>query len=236
MAKIVPDLSNRSVAIVAMGRSSKEYINEASFKGGKQALATETWAINTMGGIIQCDRVFMMDDPRRFFDTDLAGEMGNGMSGWLPFHPGPVYTCTLDPRVPNAVEFPLEEVMNTIGAAYFSTTVAYAVGFAIAANVKSISLYGYDFEYRDRAEGKEHGRACVEFLLSLAISKGIQVAVAEGCSLLDTDLPPGKKLYGYLEDVHAELTPEGKWKKVLLKTEEDEIVCTTDNCEKVKGA
>jgi len=52
----------KTVAIVAMGMSCHDYIQNATVKGSKDKIADEVWAINSMGGVIQCDRIFIMDD------------------------------------------------------------------------------------------------------------------------------------------------------------------------------
>ena len=100
---IIPDLSGKRVAIVAMGNSHAEFTKSSATNGDSSIFADEVWAINSMGGVIAHDRVFMLDPPSRFFDTEDSGSMTHGMRKWLPEHTGPVYTCVLDDRVPGAV-------------------------------------------------------------------------------------------------------------------------------------
>lgn len=189
----IPDLSDKTVAIVAMGLSHKEFILA---KTHSQPI-DEVWAINAMAGVVFHDRVFMMDPASRFLDSEDSGSQTGIMRSVLASHTGPIYTCELDDRCPGLVEYPLEEVVNSIGTWYLNNTVAYAIAFAIAAKVKQLMVYGVDFSYKGNVHFAEAGRACCEFLLSKAIDRGIKVGIAQGSSLLDTNVPSAEKLYGY---------------------------------------
>jgi hypothetical protein len=189
----VPNLEGKKVAIVAMGKSHGQYIMARTHSFDFD----EVWAINCMSGIIYHDRVFMMDPASRFLDSDDAGSQTGIMSKVLKEHKGPIYTCELDSRCPGLVEYPLEDVMNSCRTGYFNNTVAYAIGFAIAAKVAEIHLYGIDFSYKGYVHFAEAGRANCEFLLSIAISRGIKIGIAQESSLLDTNEPTKSKLYGY---------------------------------------
>lgn len=190
---MIPDLSGKKVAIVAMGKSHSQFVLA---KTHSQPI-DEVWAINAMAGVIYHDRVFMMDPASRFLDTEDAGTQTGIMRSVLASHPGPIYTCDLDKRCPGLVEYPLEDVMNACGTGYFNNTVAYAIGFGIAAKVAEMHLYGIDFSYKKVVHFAEAGRACCEFLLAKATERGIKVGVAQGSSLLDTNEPTISKLYGY---------------------------------------
>ena len=189
----IPDLKGKTVAIVAMGLSHREFILA---KTHSQPI-DEVWAVNAMSGVIFHDRVFMMDPASRFLDTEDAGTQTGIMRDVLKKHPGPIYTCQLDNRCPGLVEYPLEEVVNSLGTWYFNNTVAFAIAFAIAAKVEKLYMYGVDFSYKGNVHFAEAGRACCEFLLSKAIERGISVGVAESSSLLDNTTPVQEKLYGY---------------------------------------
>ena len=189
----VPKLEGKRVAIVAMGKSHGQFILAKTHS----IEFDEVWAINSMAGVIFHDRVFMMDPSSRFLDSDDSGTQTGIMAKVLKEHKGPIYTCELDDRCPGLVEFPLEEVMNECKTGYFNNTVAYAIGFAIAAKVSEIHLYGIDFSYKGYVHFAEAGRANCEFLLSIAINRGIKVGIAQDSSLLDTNEPVQSKLYGY---------------------------------------
>ena len=192
------DLKGASVALVGLGGSQREYTSSVA----NGAEYDEVWAINSMLAPIKHDRVFMMDPPSRFFDTDLAGKQTSALRRELPKHPGPIYTCELDDRVPGAVLFPLEKIIEKTGLCYFNNTVPYAIAFAIYHEIGKLFLYGIDYSYRTNLHMAEAGRACTEFWLSAAVARGMHVDVASSSSLLDTDVPIEEKLYGYhrLED------------------------------------
>jgi hypothetical protein len=195
---MVENLKEKSVAIIGLGSTHGEFTS--SLANGKTY--DEVWAINSMLVPIKHDRVFMMDPASRFLETENAGPQTNAMRRELGVHPGPIYTCTLDERVPGAVLYPLEEVVKDTGLCYFNNTVPYAIAFAIYHKVGKLYLYGMDYSYRSNIIMAEAGRACTEFWLSTAISRGIQIEIAYSSTLLDTNVPDAEKLYGYhrLED------------------------------------
>ena len=182
-----------SIAIVGLGNSFSEYIL-AKIRSHK---FDEVWAINSMSAVIYHDKCFMMDPPSRFLDTPNAGKQTNIMADRLKVKLGvPIFSCTLDKRCPDVVEFPLQEVLKKTGYAYLNNTVAYAIAYAIAEKVKELHLFGIDFTHKHIAFA-EAGRGCCEFWLALATTKGIKINVAHNSSLLDTNVPKDQKLYGY---------------------------------------
>jgi hypothetical protein len=217
----VPDLSGKTVAIVAMGKSHLEF---TLAKTHSQPI-DEIWAINAMGGVIFHDRMFMLDPASRFLDGEEAGSQTGLMREVLKRHPGPVYTCELDKRCPGLVEFPLADVVNAVGTWYINNTVAFAIAFAIAAKVKRMMVYGVDFSYKGNVHFAEAGRACCEFLLAKAIERGIEVGIAGSSGLMDTNVPPNEKLYGYhrLADQPVFSMEDGKFKQYKYSEVRDMI-------------
>ena len=187
-----------TVAIVAMGRSSGTYLSLASTSGTRRRVADETWAINSMGGVIEHDLLFHMDDCKiqEARAEKLPGENIAGMMSWLQAHPK-FMTSTPYDDYPGAVEYPLEEVINGIGGhIYLNGTVAYAVAYAIFIGVKKISMFGCDYTYSDLHKS-ESGRGCVEFLLGMASQLGIHIEIAQDSTLMDANVPDSCKPYGY---------------------------------------
>jgi len=217
----VPDLSGKIVAIVAMGKSSDQFILAKTHS----RQIDEVWAINAMAGVVFNDRVFMMDPASRFLDSEDAGNQTGLMRSILKAHPGPIYTCELDDRCPGLVEFPLEEVVNSVGTWYLNNTAAYAIAFAIAAKVKEIHIFGLDFSYKGNVHFAEAGRACCEFLLAKAVERGIRVGIAKSSSMMDTSLPIKEKLYGYhrLPDTFVFEDKDGKFVKRKYSELKDQI-------------
>jgi hypothetical protein len=171
-----------SIAIVGLGNSFSEYIL-AKIRSEK---FDEVWAINSMSGVIYHDKCFMMDPPSRFLDTPNAGKQTNIMADRLRQKINiPIFSCTLDKRCPDVVEFPLQEVIQKTGYAYLNNTVAYSFAYAISQKVSELHLYGIDFTHK-AVNFAEAGRACCEFWLAIAISKGIKVSTATNGSMLIT--------------------------------------------------
>lgn len=195
MAKKKDSLEGKTVAIVGLGGTYADYvlarINSQKFD--------EVWGINSIGAIVRVDRTFMMDPASRFLDDVKAGKQTGVAQEFLleTSNKGPIYSCELDERVPEIVEYPLQEVISDLQISYFNNTVAYALGFAIHKKVAKIHLYGIDFSYKANLNFAEAGRACCEFWCAIAISRGIQIEVAHRSGFLDTNVPENEKLYGY---------------------------------------
>lgn len=199
-----------TVAIVAMGPSHRDYLDECIAGTGRKSVADETWCINAMAGIIEHDRAFIMDALPYFEKASRDENPGlKGYATWLKAHPGPIYTQKVYPKFPGSVAYPLEDVLNTVGYAYANTTVAYAVMFAIHLGVKTLKLYGMDFTTMDNRAFAEAGRACVEYWLAVACARGIRVVISKSCSLCDQSM--GRRLYGY-STPPAITQVDGKWK------------------------
>lgn len=193
-APLVPD----HVVILGLGPSLEAYVDVAKRMGARRALADEVWGINAVGDVIACDRVFHMDDVRiQEIRAEAAPESNiAAMLKWLRTHPGPVYTSRPHAEYPGLVAYPLEEVINSCGVAYFNSTCAYAVAYAVHLGVRKISLFGCDFTYPN-AHQAEKGRACVEFHLGIAKARGIAIGLPPNTSLMDAIASDEDRIYGY---------------------------------------
>lgn len=202
------------VAILGMGPSVAQYLEITKRAGGRKKFCDETWGINAMGDVYACDRIFHMDDVRIQEVRAAARPDSNiaAMLEWMRQHPGPIYTSRLHPDYPGLVEFPLEEVINDLGYTYFNSTAAYAVAFAVAANVKKISLFGIDYTYAN-AHHAEKGRACLEFYLGIAAARGIKISIPRISSLMDACYPASEHTYGY-DTREVKLERQGERMKV----------------------
>lgn len=185
------------VAIAALGPSWVDYVNVVEAEGGRHALFDQTWVVNTFGDVLDHDMVWHMDDIRVQEARAAAGNAKIGaMLSWLKTHRGPVMTSRAYEDYPGAIEFPLEDVINTTGSAYFNSTPAYAVAYAIYKGAKAISCFGMDYTWPNAHEA-ESGRACVEFWLGRASQLGIEVRVGASSTLMDSREPLARRFYGY---------------------------------------
>lgn len=208
-------LKPKHVCIVGLGPSSSQYIAIAKGLGNRRKFCDETWAINAFGDVIQCDRIFHMDDVRVQEIRAKAKPDSNiaAMLEWMRKHPGPIITCRTHPKYPGLVEFPLEDVVNECPNGYFNSTAAYAVAYAIWLGVEKLSLFGCDFTYAD-AHDAEKGRACVEFWLGVASQRGIKISVPKTTSLLDACNSQDERFYGFSDTRKMRITREGERIKV----------------------
>jgi len=190
------------VVILGLGPSAEQYVDLCKRLGGRRRFADQVWAINALGDVVQCDLVFHMDDVRVQELRAQAAPQSNiaAMVDWLKTSPVPVITSRAHPAYPALREFPLEDVINALGYAYFNGTAAYAVAYAIFQGATKISLFGCDFSYANSHQA-EKGRGCLEFWLGFAAARGIELGFADRTSLLDTIDEPADdgvlNVYGY---------------------------------------
>lgn len=223
----------KHVVILGLGPTLEAYVDLVKRFGGRGRFCDEVWGLNAVGGVLQCDRIFHMDDVRIQEIRAAAKPQSNiaGMLDWLRVHPGPVYTSVppLGSQYRGLVAYPLQNVINAVGFAYFNSTAAYAVAFAIAAGVEKISLFGIDFTYPNSHQA-EKGRANVEFLLGIAAARGIEIALPGKTSLMDAI--EGEQLYGYdLVTVKVEQQAPGMPAMVTF-TDRDDPLPTAEEIER----
>lgn len=186
------------VTIIGLGPSLAQYSDLVKRLGGRRKYSDETWAINALGDLYACDRIFHMDDVRIQEIRAAARPESNiaVMLQWLKTTRIPVVTSRTHPDYPALVEFPLEAVINNLKYDYFNSTAAWAVAYAIHIGVEKISLFGCDYTYPD-AHDAEKGRACLEFWLGYAAARGIKIGMPQTTTLMDAIYPRQKRLYGY---------------------------------------
>jgi hypothetical protein len=216
---------DKSVVIVAMGRTHHEYTTSMSQRGTPYSVHGEVWTLNGMGEVLVADRYFLMDD---LAIQELRAEKNQyvrGIVAWAKRTTKPVYTTRKLPDYPTSVEYPLEHVLRvTGGRPYFTNSVPYMVALAIAEGFRQIAIYGCDYTYGHGDSRTEKGRACLEYWCGIAQAKGVDLYVPKSSSLLEGNT---QQLYGYwAEDVS--ISPEGtferKPKEVLPTAAEIEAI------------
>jgi SAM-dependent methyltransferase len=210
----VQDDEERHIAILGLGPSLDQYLEITKRLGGRSRFCHETWAINALGNVFDCDLVFHMDDVRIQAIRAEAAPASNiaAMLDWLKTSRVPVVTSRKHEDYPALVEFPLEDVLNHLGHDYFNSTAAYAVAFAIHTGATKISLFGMDYTYPNSHDA-EKGRACVEFWLGQAHARGIEISLPKSTTLMDSMYPRASRLYGYdTLDIDFETQQDGSVK------------------------
>lgn len=191
----------RCVAIVAMGSSHKEYVQDCLNASSRWKVADETWAINACAGVLAHDRAFIMDRLSYFRQAARDNKPLEGYADWLHLHKGPIYTSQVEPEFPGSVLYPLDEVVKDLGFPYFNSTPAYALAYAIHLRVKTVKIYGCDYRYDNTNDGVK-GRACMEYWIARAEAVGVKIWLPSTTTLCDQST--GRVLYGYS---HNPLTP-----------------------------
>lgn len=206
----IKELKDKKIAILGLGASQIDFV--IGLENSKEW--DEVWVINSAIAAFNYDRVFMMDPPARYLDSEDAGNQTEVMRKLLPGVTKPIYSCVLDERVPAIVEYPLAEVATSAKCAYLNTTAAYAIAFGLWNKVGQMDLFGMDFSYKENIHFAEAGRACLEFWISKCISEGIAIGASPRSTLLDSNVPITDRLYGYhrLPDPMVAMpSPEGEW-------------------------
>lgn len=156
------------------------------------------------------------------FLYEWVGRRPAGHVRQLAQFPGPVYMLIPDERIPNAVRYPLEAVIATLGRPYLTSGIAYMVALAIHENAREIGIWGVEM-----ATGSEyaHQRPGCEWLLGFAAARGITVTLPEGCNLLSGPL----YAQGFLNPGGERLTTEQIDERIdALEAERDNAA---HNCE-----
>lgn len=185
------DTRPRSVALIGLGPSNKDWIGERAKK--KNLLhVDEVWGINTAYRAFSCDRIWVMDDLcniKRDYPEWYAE---------LKTVEIPIVTCREDKGVAGAVAYPLDEVLKSVHDDYFSTSVAYAIAYAIHIKVEILFLFGIDFWYPD-ASITESGLGGVSYWLGVARERGMKYQIPNTSTLLDANLVREVKIDGKTE-------------------------------------
>lgn len=195
-----------TVAIVAMGPTSSEYIKSMSHHEKWKSYPDEVWTINFAANWCRSDKMFLMDGFARDKDWHL----------WAKKHIKTPMICPYPIKgYPNVVRYPLEQVINATQDLWYGNTVAYAIAYACATGVKELRMYGCDFayEYKELAgrtdpnasmtidpkdmqhiQGIELGHAAVTYWMGVAQRFGIQIALPPTTTLASYN---NREFYGY---------------------------------------
>jgi len=135
----------------------------------------EVWGMAWDCEALSMDRVFEMHDRSLVSDFARLNDCRR------------VYVQQAMPEAPEAIVYPFDEVAKTTGA-YWCSSVGYMLALAIHEGATDIALYGVD-----GTEQYSYQHPNINFLIGLAMGKGINVHLPAGCPLLqfvsDPDFP-----------------------------------------------
>lgn len=189
----------RKVAILGFGRTVRDC--------PWQDPAWDLWGMNGFWRAAEPDFAIKAAEDRYkvWFDihsieyTRSYGEkagFGDAQERWLEErHPFPVFMLDGSATFPSVVRFPIEELIGTVGRDYFTSTVAYALAYALALAldglVQEVGLWGidlvHDTEYVDQ-------RPCAEYWCGRLEGAGVKVTTHPDSAVLRQ-----RHRYGYHE-------------------------------------
>lgn len=190
----VPPPRTRKVAILGFGATVKDApVSDPSW---------DLWAMNGFWRAAKPDYNLDIAPERYSLWLDMhtveftraygkAAGFNDAQERWLEqTHPFPVLMLDQAPEFPSVQAFPIEDVVRKLGRDYFTSSVAYALAYALAQDdVAEIGLWGIDLvhstEYADQ-------RPCAEYWIGRAEAAGIKVTVHESSALLKS-----RGRYGY---------------------------------------
>jgi hypothetical protein len=100
----------------------------------------------------------------------------------------PVYMQRPWPVIPNAVQYPVEAILQRFGG-YFTNTISWMIALAIHEGFKTIGIWGVDMAVSSPLRSQNeysHQRPSCEYFIGLARGMGIEVIVPDQCDLLKT--------------------------------------------------
>lgn len=149
----------------------------------------EVWGLNrTYVHQMNMARVYFLDSLASYAETPEFVDKLNGLGV-------PVYCQRHYEEIPLSREFPLEEVVTTLGGrAYFTSTIAYMIAHAIYEGAGEITLHRLlvsqaSAEYMTQ-------KSCLDYWCGIAIGRGIQLRISEDSDLC-RPVPWEPALYGY---------------------------------------
>lgn len=204
----------KTVALVALGPSHRDYIRDALTKQRCSLVFDQVWTVNRGARCFSHDLAFVMDDLRN--EAALDSQYGD----FLKAHQKPIITSTAYPEFPKACAYPLEDVVRHVGAdnVYFHNSIPLVIAYAHALGVRQLIIFGADYT---RPDGTviESDRANVEYWIGWARARYMRVGVCAGSTLLNTLAHPTCWVYGYanqfetaarIKSVLSETTTEGQ--------------------------
>lgn len=146
----------------------------------------EIWALNALYMYPDVKRV------TRWFDLHPLDQIPKDRLDQYASMQVPVYLQDEDPRVPTSRSFPKAWVEAELESTYFTNSIAWMQGLAIAEGASAVHVFGVDMsqdtEYRFQ-------RACCEYWLGVAKGRGIDSYVPP-----TSDLIHAINQYGYETD------------------------------------
>ena len=173
---------------------------------------TELWGCNNTYKARETDRLFIMHDiyMTQFNRVAKIIEEAN-QKGF------PVYTLGKYEELKNNIQYPMQEVIEYFGIAYFATNPSYMLALAIMQRPKNLFLFGVDMDFGTASEYMQNEKSILEYWLGQAIGRRIAFKLAPGSTLMKRK---GRENYYGFKEVKNEppynmlrLEPQLEWNK-----------------------
>jgi hypothetical protein len=102
----------------------------------------------------------------------------------------PIYMQQPLALVPNAVQYPLDNVLKEFPRKYFTNTISYMIALALMHGFKKIGIYGVDMAVSSPLRGQNeysHQRPSCEYFVGMAEGRGVEVIIPDESDLLKTN-------------------------------------------------
>ena len=137
---------------------------------------------------------FKYSQPRRRWErrgaADFRGQTVEKYLAALQDLDIPIYMQAPCPVVPNAVIYPVDDILANFGD-YFTNTISYMIALAIFEGFEEIRILGVDMAVDTEYHWQ---RPSCEYFIGIARGRGIEVVLPDECDLLKT-----RFLYGFHE-------------------------------------
>ena len=176
----------RKIAILGFGRTVKDC--------PWQDESWELWGMNGFWRAAEPDYGVKAPEERYSLWLDMhsveytraygkAAGFGDKQERWLEQpHAFPILMLGEDHAFPSVLRYPIEDVVARAGRDYFSSTVAYALAFALTLeDVAEVGLWGVDLTHDSEYA---HQRPCAEYWCGRLEGAGIKVTRHEKSALL----------------------------------------------------
>lgn len=191
-----PDIEGKTIIVCGCGPSLAQLFTELPNLNGD-----EVWATDDVGKLMKYDRLFYMEHP------DNVADMS-----WVCRSEKTVYVC--EARSDNMTEYPIREVVDTMGLLYINSSAAYAIALAICKRAAKLRLFGLDF---DSDPGK---RGCIEFLICKAVHSAVNIEIPSTSSLLGNNLSMSDRLFGFKDCDDKFVMGQKEGKRCLMRISE----------------
>lgn len=142
---------------------------------------SEFWGCNNvyLAKPLELDRLFIIHDIYGIQDLRKVNIIKDVNEKGFP-----VYTLGSYPEFKNNVRYPMEAVIKDFKTSFILNTAAHMLALAIMQKPEKILLYGVDLEYGTNTDYLRNEKGSLEYLLGVAIGRGIRFMIAEGSTLL----------------------------------------------------